>query len=103
MGCLSATDCGVSPVVGVANKVLNESIVKVYPNPATNEITIQSEKYHIEHITLYDITGKAQDIAIEERKEAAIIMNIDKLTTGIYFCHITLANGQMVVRKVVKE
>jgi hypothetical protein len=103
MGCLSAIDCGVSPVVGVANKVLNESMIKVYPNPATNEITIQSEKYHIEHITLYDITGKAQDIAIEERKEAAIIMNIDKLTTGIYFCHITLANGQMVVRKVVKE
>ncbi len=95
--------CDSNVIVSNVSKIQKNVSIEIYPNPATNEITIQSEKHNIQHVTLYDITSKAQDVTIEEDKEEAIIMNINTLNTGIYFCHIILANGQMIVKKVVKH
>jgi hypothetical protein len=82
---------------------ITDNSVKVYPNPATNEIKIESERDKIAHVTIYDIAGKAQDIVDKARKEVSVILNIDKLATGIYFIETQLANGQTTINKLVKQ
>jgi hypothetical protein len=83
--------------------------VKVYPNPATNEIKIQSEKHKIQNITLYDIAGKNVPLAgghssvSEGGKGDDTNLNIKELPQGIYFFQVTLSNGTTERAKFIKQ
>ena len=77
--------------------------VKIYPNPTTDELKIESGELKIENITIFDTYGRI--LKVESRKqnvEREILINISELPTGAYFLQITTDGGE-VVRKVLKE
>lgn len=85
--------------VSVHEIVLNENKINVYPNPATNYLTIQ---YNLQSnstvkIDLYDILGKAVKELLPETRQASdkykTTWSLDDLKSGLYFMKINI-NGK---------
>ncbi len=74
---------------------------KVYPNPATQNIYIESEKM-IKQIEIFDITGK---LVLTDNSGSKFNwqLSIDGLPKGLYFIKSFLDNQQVIVRKVIVE
>lgn len=75
------------------------SSYKLYPNPAKNEIHINS-KSMINSIELYNEMGIL--INTINIKGTSMIVNISNLGTGLYFYHINFENGQKDIGKFIK-
>lgn len=75
--------------------LLNTPIV-VYPNPATNYISIKS-KYPIETVEIYSINGTKLN---EIKKPNSIPLN--ELSPGVYFLKIQ-SNGQFLNTRIIKK
>jgi arylsulfatase A-like enzyme len=82
--------------------IFKELAIKIYPNPIKNQIKIEasgdlnvSEAYNIK---IYSSTAKLiyQNTVFEE------ILNIENLSTGIYFVKIIVGN-QQVIKKIIVE
>jgi len=83
--------------VGIENR---EAVtVKLYPNPTTRDLRIESEDLRIENVVIYDVFGKIQKT---EKQKMENTFDISHLPAGVYFVRISTEVGQ-VVRKVLKE
>lgn len=80
---------------GLENKA-SESI-KVYPNPATNNLTIDGMQTGQNNITIFNSLG--QTIENLETSSHSILLNVSQLKTGIYFVQIE-NNEHKEVRKI---
>jgi alpha-tubulin suppressor-like RCC1 family protein len=91
-------------VVGL-NEVnnLNKNGLSVYPNPTSGSITISSSKENpVQKITLYSIDGKKVFEREENSKNSSITIDIQTLSSGIYFMECVSKNASEKV-KVVKH
>ena len=73
-----------------------ESTFSIYPNPATDQLTINNSQLTIKKIQIIDLTGKA--IQQIESQNSIIRINISDLEQNIYFLKI----GKQ-TRKFIKE
>ena len=101
-----ATDCSgivysntITMTVDVCASIddMQETSFSIYPNPATNQLTVDNIQL-VENIKILDITGK---VLIEhhcEQSEAISIIDINQLQNGVYFIKV---GGQ--VKKFVKN
>jgi hypothetical protein len=82
------TGCKVSVVITVVKKgylsVMSGTISKptLYPNPATNEITIKIEQSRFSSFTIYNAAG--QEMITREITSPEIKVNVKALPTGQY-------------------
>ena len=75
--------------------------LEIYPNPTNDVITIESEE-NIISCEVYNILGKSllkQDFESNTQVE----MNLDGLSKNMYFLSVTLENGQVITKKVLKN
>lgn len=84
------------------NLGLNDDLmlfVKIYPNPASNEITIDTKSEIIESIKVFDITGK---LISEYGSSYSQLEKIDisSYAKGTYFIKVKTANG-LLTKKIV--
>lgn len=82
---------------------LAENYFQVYPNPATDELKIQSEKFKIESFEIFDLPGQcifSQQLKANSQKP--FVINISILKPGIYFLKVQTPSGT-VAKKFVKE
>jgi len=105
----SITYCQASPCSGVSSNCTSTSIkeiekanIKVFPNPADNEIHFSTTD-KISSVTLFDLTGKVI-INQKEIYSNFISVNTSELNTGIYFYSIKLVsdiqlNGKIYLKK----
>lgn len=77
-----------------------DNIVKIYPNPATDILNIESTLL-IEELNVIDITGKK--VIIENNIDKTASIDIQTLNAGMYFIHITDENGSVKVSKFIKK
>lgn len=80
--------------------ILKENIVKIYPNPVTDILNIESSLL-ITELNLIDITGKK--VITETNIDKIIKIDVNKLNTGLYFVHLTDVNGTVKVSKLIKK
>ncbi|KGL63873.1 alpha-amylase family glycosyl hydrolase [Polaribacter sp. Hel1_85] len=77
--------------------VLEESLFKIYPNPAKTNFTLSSE---VLDVNIYDVTGK------QVKKYSKDIVktnfyNVSDLNHGIYFIRIKNKNNQIQTKKLI--
>ncbi len=82
-----------STIVGIDENT-NLSI-DVYPNPVQDLLTVKGENGVI---TLKDINGK---VILTENHFSVSILNLEELTSGIYFLELINSNGKA-VQKIIK-
>jgi PKD repeat protein len=84
------------------NKLTTNDKLTIFPNPATNEVTISIADENIKNYTinLYDVIGeKVMQEQITNNKQYSL--DICHIPQGIYFLEV-LMDGENVIRKVVK-
>lgn len=80
---------------------LNPFHVKIYPNPASDKITIELESgQNIQSLNITNILG--QNIMEIINSQASQVINIASLQQGIYFLNIQV-EGQRKTYKIIKE
>jgi len=96
--------------------------LKVYPNPATNFITIEMPKYLVVNNTaskipsttiyhmwgsavleIYDLFGKKLFEKEVIRSETALMIDVSRWPKGIYFCRLVFNNQTVADSKVIVE
>lgn len=104
---LSVTDCfgkteafvkSVTVQPAGIEQINEQNDVKVWPNPATDELTIETPDFAT--IQISDIRG--QIIRISNETSLRTIVDLKGLAEGIYIISVKTQNG-LVVRKIVKQ
>lgn len=94
---LAATPCG-TPVANIESNTKNS--LKIYPNPATNVITIQqnalSGSYQV--INLLGQVLLSGEVTLGETK-----VSMESLSRGTYIVKVAGTNGTVVSEKIIKE
>lgn len=80
-------------VLSVSN--LSAHNISVYPNPASTTINFDVEGADAENVYVFDATGKS--IASMNVKNNIVEMNVESLSNGLYFYHITRQDGSLLV------
>lgn len=86
--------------VGV-NNILANSDVKVYPNPAKENVSIETIKGNNNVITILDLSGKI--IEMVNTSKTITVLNTSNLTSGIYFIQITNEFGSITKKLVIEN
>jgi len=81
-------------ISGVEEQTSYSAGISVYPNPASNEINIESKSTEKLNVQLFDITGKNLTSTIPFINSTAI--NTQPLSEGIYFLRITNEQSELV-------
>lgn len=76
--------------------------LKIYPNPAKENVVIESKKQLIKKIKLFDINGKLKLIQNNIYTNQHSI-NINAFVNGLYFIEIELVSGEKKVSKILKN
>ena len=72
--------------------------VKLYPNPAENNLYITS-KTALRKVELYNVVGKQ----VKEYSDVLQSINVSDLKTGVYMVKMTDVNGKTVTSKFIKK
>ena len=81
-----------------------ENELLVYPNPVTDKITIEmlrQTQHDIVAIEITDVLGRK--VYSEQTNLKSVICNLKSLSSGIYFIKVQSLNGEIQVKKVVKQ
>ena len=94
-------DCWTPPAYsGIQQQETTEASIHLYPNPFEESLTITTPEA-IDHISVLDINGKLiQDV---QNPKPTTTLSTATLTPGLYFVKITLHNGVIQTRKVIKK
>ena len=82
---------------GVESIVELGSSFNVYPNPAKNQIFVETEM-NIEEISVYDTFGRLMTTVNGQQKT----VDVSELNNGVYFVRIK-SNNEVITRQFVKE
>ncbi|MFT6501133.1 MAG: hypothetical protein ACJASQ_001243 [Crocinitomicaceae bacterium] len=71
----------------------------LFPNPAGDNITIQSESL-IEEVIIYDLMGAV--VSKEQTSNTTVSVNIAEFVSGVYFVEANI-NGELIRRRLIKD
>ena len=88
-----------NPLTGTGISTLTDEQIKIFPNPATEYISIDAPaNEQIRRVQLYNSLGAL----VSKQEGAARKMNISQLPPGMYFIKVDLT-GQVIIQKVQKQ
>ncbi len=82
------------------NKITDNSSVSVYPNPTRGEINFNADNADIKSIEILDIQGRI--IYRNAYKSPTVKLNLDNLSSGIYYTKVQTTKGVKVDKLVVQ-
>ena len=88
--------CG-PPLVGI-NKFANNSGIKIYPNPAQSNFTIETNANEKQTLQLFDVNGK---LILTQSIIDKTTIDVSNLSNGVYNLSLTSGNGVLNKRLVV--
>ncbi len=84
----------------VKDSDLNTTSIRVYPNPAKDEITINAEEA-LSILSLYNLSG--QKVLEEYPNEEEVNLRVDLLANGMYFIRVVTKEKKVAVQKIIIE
>jgi hypothetical protein len=73
--------------------------INIYPNPTTNQITIESSKFY--HLTIFNMMG--QQVGQENGNTKTVQYDMTKFEAGIYIFQFRFEDGTMETIRVIKQ
>ena len=90
-----------APVLSSVDESASGLQIRLYPNPATDEIQVSSDQ-SIESVSLINILG-ANIRTIGKLREYNAVISLDGIEPGIYFLEVQTSDKQKLVRRFVKR
>ena len=72
--------------------------VTLYPNPTVGQLNIESAE-NISRVTIYNALG--QQVVANTNLGNKTVMDLTNLPKGAYTMHLSLQNGETVIRKFI--
>ena len=88
-------------VAGIEEKNKVEQNIIVYPNPTTGELTIINKENTVTKIELSNYLG--QTVLVQGLDESITKLRLQEFKNGIYFLKIYNEEGQVTVKKIIKN
>ncbi len=85
------------------DNIFHDKNISVYPNPVSSQININSKYYDIQEIFIYNIHGQLQKTDTYFNHPREIQVDVNKLSSGIYFLHLRFSNGESYMQKILKD
>ncbi|HEY9124532.1 MAG TPA: carbohydrate-binding protein, partial [Bacteroidales bacterium] len=83
----------IGTVTGISKMIKNEE-VKLYPNPCSNILTIQSDKpLNNAKFAVFDVTGRKYEVIDILQNACIATINTERFEAGNYFLMVTTTNG----------
>jgi len=92
--------CNIDSNTLTVNKIVTSNEVSIYPNPAYSQLTITSAT-NIHEVTITNLIGQQALGQVYDMERAEV--NVSGLPPGVYVVRVRDEDGNVVVRKVVKE
>lgn len=90
-------------VLNSVNEMAENSILNMYPNPTTSQLTIsinRNENFMV-NVVIVDVFGR--ELIMNQSSELnQITFNLESLSAGIYFAKITV-DGKTITKKIIKQ
>ena len=86
--------------IATSVKEVQKQIAQVYPNPAQNQITIQTENGIVELVQVFDVRGSLQ--LTKSNVTNQMVIDIAHLETGIYFVKYS-QNGEVSTQRLIVQ
>ena len=87
------------PYVGINHYVEDVASIKVWPNPTSNILYVESDNSPIDCVTIMDLNGRI--IMKEKVGDNSFVVNAARLPAGLYLLE-TVCKGQVSIDKFVK-
>lgn len=90
--------------ISVSELSIIENQIKVFPNPATNQLTIQYNLFEVSNVTieLLDLLGKSIKLILplkaEISQEHTHSIPLDDITSGMYFIKLNINNSESIIK-----
>ena len=97
---VGATFAEVTPVTTSINEVSNETVMNVFPNPASDFVTI-SAKENLSSIQIIDIQGRIV-MEYDFNRTSEVKLNVSSLSNGMYNIVAVSDNGNTFSSKLIK-
>lgn len=86
-----------------ANEDINNAIdVSIYPNPAADQLTIETKDVLAQSVELFDYQGRVVQLQNNTGENSVIQINLSNFSDGLYLIKLTTEEG-VVTRKIVKQ
>lgn len=100
----SSTLCNLITGINKTPNQIGLSTIGLYPNPVHEQLNISIEQGRsIQYIRLYDLTGREQNVEIEQQGNGRYNLNLGLILRGIYIVNIILEDGVQISEKVLKN
>ncbi len=86
----------------IPNNETEAQLIRVYPNPTPDYITIQAGNNIMKEIQLMEVQGRIIQ-TISSIGQTQNVIDMSGLSAGIYFLQITLSNDTIVTKKIIKQ
>ena len=83
------------------NEITAVDTFVMHPNPARNAVTITSNTVVLESITIVDMQGKIVK-TVPQQQSMNTTIDIDELSTGVYFVNVRSDKGKTTTKKLIK-
>ncbi len=97
---LGTTWASVTPTANAINAVSNEQNIKIYPNPATSQVTISTVE-KISNVKIFDIQGKMVK-ELSNINANQINVDVTELSSSVYSVVVVSNNGNTFNSRIVK-
>lgn len=89
--------------VGISDVLLADNQLKMYPNPATNQVMLSlfSNNYELGSVTVFDLSGR--EVLTDVASGNTHTLDISTLQHGVYVLHASTATGEGVIKKLIVE
>jgi PKD repeat protein len=94
-GCSDTSDCILINDLGLEEQ---SDFATLFPNPGNGSFGISSIGAKISEIAIYDLTGRKQDLIVQEN-QYSLVTNVN----GLFFVHMEFANGNHLILPYLKE
>lgn len=75
------------------------SNISVYPNPAFDQIYINSDEVSLKNVSIIDLSGKIIYSVIPDKKNTMIMIDTGSFSSGIYFVK-TITDKGIIIKKI---
>lgn len=79
----------------------NKTSVKVYPNPAKNNVNINAE--NIIAVNVFDVSGKQHTLKTQQLSNTDYTLNTEGLNTGIYYLQVITPNATQTQKLLIEK
>ena len=85
--------------LSVSEPLVNDNY-KIYPNPAHDSITINSENGPVLGVRIFDVSGR--EVFNQKANAANVSFDISDLPSGVYLINVTTNKGENIDKLVIE-